>query len=174
MRIKILAHTLCLAVLASSLLGCAGYRVGSMLPPDIETVYVPTFINKTKEPLLEVDTTAAVIEEIQKDGSLQIAKEGEADSVLDVTLINFTLDPVSYRRESSNLTAARQYRMTITVSYMLRRTKDDTIASESAALSGDFVFELIGDLSSSKLRGIPGASADLAHKIVERLVETWQ
>ncbi len=123
---------------------------------------------------LALPETLERIEEIQKDGSLQIAKEGEADSVLDVTLINFTLDPVSYRRESSNLTAARQYRMTITVAYMLRRTKDDTIASESAALSGDFVFELIGDLSSSKLRGIPGASADLAHKIVERLVETWQ
>lgn len=174
MRIKILAHTLSLAVLGFGLSGCAGYRVGSMLPPDIKTVYVPTFVNKTKEPLLEVDTTAAVIEEIQKDGSLHIADKEDADSILDVTLINFSLDPVSYRRESSNLTAARQYRMTITVSYMLRRTKDDSIASESASLSGDYVFELIGDLSSSKLRGLPNASADLAHKIVERLVETWQ
>jgi hypothetical protein len=174
MRIKFLTQTLALAVLALGLPGCAGYRVGSMLPPDIKTVHVPTFVNKTKEPLLEVDTTAAVIEEIQKDGSLLIAKKDDADSILEVTLIDFSLDPVSYRKESSNLTAARQYRMTITVSYVLRRTADDTIASESASLAGDFVFELIGDLSSSKLRGIPGASADLAHKIVERLVETWQ
>ena len=174
MRTRILAHTLSLAVVAFGLSGCAGYRLGSMLPPDIKTVYIPTFVNKTKEPQLEVETTAAVREEIQKDGSLQLANENEADSILDVTLINFTLDPVSYRKESSNLTAARQYRMTITVSYTLRRRSDDSIASESPALSGDYVFELIGDLSSSKLRGLPNASADLAHKIVERLVETWQ
>ena len=174
MRIKQLASTFALAVLAYGLSGCAGYRVGSMLPPDIKTIYVPTFVNKTKEPLLEVDTTAAVIEEIQKDGSLKLAGKDEADAILDVTLINFTLDPVSYRRESSNLTAARQYRMTITVSYMLRRRSDDSIASEAPAVSGDHVFDLIGDLSSSKLRDLPNASADLAHKIVERLVESWQ
>ncbi|MFH0907889.1 MAG: LptE family protein [bacterium] len=173
MRIKLFAQTLAIAVLAFGLSGCAGYHVGSMLPPDIKTVYVPTFVNKTREPLLEVETTAAVLEEIQNDGSLQLANKEDADAILDVTLTHFSLDPVSYRRESSTKTAAREYRLTITVSYMLRRRADDSIVSEAPSVSGDAVFELIGDLSSSKLRGIPLTSTDLAHKIVERLVETW-
>lgn len=171
MRSKILAFAILAATLVH-LTGCAGYRLGSMLPPDIRTVYVPTFVNKTKEPLLEVETTAATIEEIQKDGSLQIAKESDADAILEVALIGFDLSPVTYRRDED--TAAKEYRMTITVAFVMRRTSDKTVVAESPRLSGDATFELIGNLSSSKLRGLPNASSDLAHKIVERLVETWQ
>jgi hypothetical protein len=172
MRIKFAAHILALACVAASLSGCAGYRVGSMLPPDIKTVYVPTFVNKTKEPLIEVDTTAAVIEEIQKDGSLLLADADTADAILDVTLVDFQLQPISFQRD--NQTAARQYRLVMVASYVLRRTANDTIVSESPAVSGDAVFDLIGDMSSSKLRGIPNTATDLAHKIVEQLVESWQ
>ena len=32
--------------------GCANYRLGSTLPPDVRTVYMPTCLNQTDEPLL--------------------------------------------------------------------------------------------------------------------------
>ena len=175
MRSKVLLSALLLlscAVSLSGLTGCSGYRLGSMLPPDVKSVYVPTFLNKTKEPLLEVETTSATIEEFQKDGSLQIASQDKADAILEVTLIDFDLDPVAFR--SDEATAAREYRMTITVAFVMRRTSDNTVVAESPRLSGDSTFELIGNLSSSKLRGLPNAASDLAHKIVERVVETWQ
>ena len=54
--------------------GCAGYQLGSMLPPDIKTVHVPNFTNKTQEPFIVTETTKAVLEELQLDGSLELAK----------------------------------------------------------------------------------------------------
>ena len=60
--------------LAVALTGCAGYRLGTMLPPDIQSVAVPTFINRTSEPLLESETTRAAIREFQQDGSLRDRK----------------------------------------------------------------------------------------------------
>ena len=57
------------AALTLLLTGCTGYRLGSMLPPEIKTVYVPTFANQTTEPLLEMEATDAVIVEFQQDGS---------------------------------------------------------------------------------------------------------
>ena len=59
-------------MLAIVLTGCASYQLGSMLPNDIKTVYVPTFINKTGEPMIESEATQAAIRELQKDGSLKV------------------------------------------------------------------------------------------------------
>ncbi|HEY8240524.1 MAG TPA: LptE family protein [Kiritimatiellia bacterium] len=172
MRSKLLLPIVLALASAATFSGCAGYHLGSMLPPDVASVYVPTFVNKTKEPLLEVDTTGATIEELQKDGSLKVADADTADAILEVTITEFDLSPVSFRREEE--TAAREYRMTISVAYVLRRRSDGSIVTESQRVSGDATFALIGNMSSSKLSGIPNASADLAHKIVEQLVETWQ
>lgn len=53
--------------LMCALSGCAGYKLGSNLPPGILSVAVPVFVNQTGQPSLETITTGAVIEEFQKD-----------------------------------------------------------------------------------------------------------
>ena len=67
-----------IAIVLFSLSGCTGYRLGSTLPADIKTIYVPTFVNKCGEPNLEGTATQAVLEELQKDGTLRIANRGKA------------------------------------------------------------------------------------------------
>ena len=65
-RISMLASAAVFAVLAlSTLPGCTSYRLGSMLPPGVKTVYVPTFVNETSEPFIEVDATRATIQALQ-------------------------------------------------------------------------------------------------------------
>jgi hypothetical protein len=90
--------------------GCANYRLGSMLPKDIRTVYVPTCRNQTPEPLIEQDVTRAILSQIQMDGALRGASESDADVVLEITLNRFWLDPVAY--EAGSASTANQYRMT--------------------------------------------------------------
>lgn len=162
-----------IAMIAVALLGpgCAGYRLGSMLPPDIKSVAVPTFVNRTTEPLAEVEATRAVIQEFQKDGSLKVMPEGQADAVLRVTLTDYDLAPVSFR--SDKRTAAREYRVTMLASVELVRCSDQAVVARHPRAKGEAVFELAGDLSSAKLRSLPEASEDLAHNIVEKVVEAW-
>jgi hypothetical protein len=84
---RILPITTAVVATLVMLQGCVGYRLGSTLPKDIRTVYVPTFVNATGEPQVEAETTAAAIREFQKDGTLRIAAdERSADLVLSVTL----------------------------------------------------------------------------------------
>ena len=164
-----------LALLAFGLVlsvnGCAGYRLGSMLPPDIKTVYVPTFVNKTSEPLLEVETTRAFLQELQRDGSLRVVNEEQADAVITVTLRSFSIDPVSYRTEQR--TTAREYRILLSAGVVMTRRGSGSVVVDSPNVRGDYVFPIAGDLTSSKLRGIPLAAQDLAHNIVEKIVEVW-
>ena len=170
-----LLRSLCLSlvVTAGALLGhgCAGYRLGSMLPPDIKSVAVPTFVNRTLEPMAEVEATRAAIQEFQKDGSLKVMPEGESDAVLRVTLTDYSLKPVSYR--SDKRSAAREYRVTMIASVELVRCSDQAVVARHPRAKGEAVFELAGDLSSAKLRVLPEVSEDLAHSIVEKVVEAW-
>lgn len=161
-----------LTLLALCLLpACAGYRLGSMLPPDIQTVHVPTFINDTDEPLLEIETTRAAISEIQRDGSLRIASADEADAILTVRLLDFQLQPLAY--DLNRRAAAEEYRMYITASVVLTRRDNDEIVAQSPRVTGESTFALVGDLTSAKQSALPEASRDLAHLIISRLVEAW-
>jgi hypothetical protein len=156
---------------ALSLTGCAGYQLGSMLPPDIKTVSVPTFANKTREPLLEVECTQAALREFQKDGSLQVVSADQADALLTCTILSFELQPVAYRRDIQN--AAQQYRMIIYASLVLERRSDHKVLAQNPRVRGQYVFDMTGDLTSSKAIALPETAKDLAHQIVEKVVEAW-
>jgi outer membrane lipopolysaccharide assembly protein LptE/RlpB len=153
--------------------GCVGYQLGSMLPADIRSVYIPTFANKTAEPLIEFDTTQAAIQAFQRDGSIEVSGGPEtADAVLNVTILDYDLAPVGFDRERK--TKTDEYRLTLTVSLNLVRQANQQIVVESPRVQGDYTFTVSGDLTSSKKSALPQAAQDLAHDIVETVVEAWQ
>lgn len=165
------ALTLGMALVLLTLPGCLGYRLGSTLPPDIKTIYVQLFINKCKEPLLEIDTTNATIAEFQKDGTLRIVNRDEADVLLETTLTALTLTPLRYD-QTTDKAKPNEYRLTLQVSFVLKRVKTREIMNEASVI-GESTFIFIGNLNSSKRAAIPAASEDLAKRIVEKVVETW-
>lgn len=168
---KCMAMLLGMALVLLTLPGCVGYRLGSTLPPDVKSIYVHLFINKCNEPLLEIDTTNATIAEFQKDGTLRIVPRGEADVLLETTLTAMTLTALRYDQVTDK-TKPNEYRLTLHVSFVLKRAKTREIMSEASVI-GESTFVFVGNLNSSKRAAIPGASEDLAKRIVEKVVETW-
>ena len=163
---------LALALGAGLLLpGCMGYRVGSMLPPDLKTVYVPTFINLTGEPQIETEVTRATVEAIQVDHSLEVAAEAGADAILYVTLLKYDLAPLVYQKERK--TAATEYRLVLTASVILKRRSDGKVLVDACPVSGDWTFPVVGDFTSSKVEGLPNVARELAKYIVERITDSW-
>lgn len=158
---------------ASCLTGCVGYRLGSMLPPDIRSVYIPTFVNKTDEPLIESDTTEAAIKEFQKDGTLRVVGTPEAaDALLDVTLVKYELSALAY--DTLKRTTANEYRLTLTAKVVMSSRKTGKVIAENPKVQGETTFVLSGDMTSAKRQALPAAAADLAHDMVETVVEAWQ
>lgn len=152
--------------------GCAGYRLGTMLPPDIKTVYAPTFINETGEPLVDSETTQAFIEELQLDGSLKLVEDPQlADAVLYVTVKRMRLEPLAYETERETL--AREYRLTLTAKILFERRATKEVLFERPGVQGESTFVLSGDISNGKRLALPDAAEDLAHDIVEAIVESW-
>ena len=171
MRNRIFAAILGLSVVAAVGVGGCGYMVGSTLPTGVRSVYVPIFVNKTKEPRIEFDATNATRTELQKDGTLQITSEDQADAVLKVVITGYDLEPLAY--DPNRRARTTEYRVLLTVAMVLEDIRTgETIASKSK-IQGESTFVLTGDLGAAKRDALPDAAKDLAHDIVEKLVEAW-
>lgn len=168
---RVIAVALLSAVLLPVVSGCAGYRLGSMLPEDIESIYIPTIRNATNEPLVEIETTQALLRELQTDGSLKIASENLADAVLDIQINQFRLIPLVFSREDRSRPA--EYTVQLTAAFRLVRASDGAVVASNPRVSGDFFVPFVSDLTSAKRRVLPDVARDLAHKIVELIVESW-
>ena len=160
---------LCAALL--TLPGCAGYQLGSTLPPGIRTVHVPIVINETNEPDVESETTRALIQELQKEGSLRVVSEDQADLVLQVKVRHVTTDAIRYRRDRA--TTGSEYRMLMQADISVVRRADKSVFLERADVAGEATFVLAGDLRTGKRNALPIAARDLSHDIVEAVVESW-
>ena len=148
-----------------------GYRLGTTLPPDIRSVYVPAFENRTREPQLEAEATQATIREIQRDGTLRLASADDADAILTVVLTAVSEESLRFSRDATD--SAEEYRLRIEgeMSLVKRATGERIIDSRN--VQGRAVFEFIGDMTSSRQAAIPEASQDLARAIVSAFVEHW-
>lgn len=157
--------------LLSGLSGCAGYRLGTNLPPGIRSIAVPAFVNETTQPTLESVTTGATIQEFQKDGSLKVLPRDQADSVVEVRLTRYTLTPLRYRKDRT--TTAREYRLTLTADVTFKQLSDNRVLAHITGVEGYADFESLSDLPSAQLAALPKAAQDLAHRIVKVVVEFW-
>ncbi len=163
--------TLVVLLALTILNGCVGYQLGSMLPADIKTVHVPTFINDTSEPLIESEATQATVIRLQQDGSLKVVKQAQADAILEVELKEYKLEPVSFERNKE--TRANEYRIILKANVVLKRAATDEVIVQIPKVSGEADFIFSGNLSSAKQSAFPEAARDLAHDIVEKVVEAW-
>lgn len=166
-----LAATATAVALAAAAAGCAGYRLGSSLPPGIRSVHVPTALNQTGEPLIENEITRALISEIQRDGALRAAPLESADAVLTVTLRRHDFSPIAYQRATRS--EPDEYRLTLEASFTLTRADGDAILAEASSARGEGVARLAGDFGAAKRAALPEAARDLARDVVRRLVEHW-
>jgi hypothetical protein len=168
-NILIVLPLLCLQLAVS---GCAsmGYTLGASLPPGVKSVHVPPFQNASDEPTIETAATKAAIEEFQKDGSVKVVSEENADAIVHVKITSVKLETVSLNRDNTQKT--KEYRLKIAASVeFVRRKTNEVILKRN--VEGEYKMTPTGDISAAKKLTIPLASKDLAHKIVECVVEYW-
>ena len=160
----------CWLICVSLVMGGCGYRVGSSLPAGLKTVYVPAFQNTSGEPQIDTLGTSAVLQEFQKDGTLEVADETFADCILKVTVTKFDIEAVRYDKDKRKTT--KEYRLRIDADYVFSRVATGEVIQKGTVF-GETQFEPAGDLASSKRAAIPAGCQNLAHEIVKAVVEVW-
>ena len=117
-------------VVVSSFAGC-GYTNATQLPPDLRSIYIPTFINAipldstfTYEAGLESRVTNAIINRFIFDGNLKVVDKIErADMVLLGEIIRYEQEPVGFKRDEG----VEEYRLFIVTKLTMQRTSDDSV-----------------------------------------------
>lgn len=162
-------------LLSCTLLGC-GYTSQTVLPGNIQTIYVDTVKNdipidrlSVYQPGLEMDLTNAIIRRLQVDGNLTVVEGQEADAVLETTLIAFEQEGVRFSR----LESVQEFRLFVVVSMRLVNPTTQEVYWEEANFSGDTDYFVSNVRSLALSEATRRAINNLAKNIVDRIVEDW-
>ncbi len=178
----ILAVAGAIAVAALGMTAGCGYTTRSVLPAQMNTIYIAPFVNKIDistessnskyrvyRPMLESDVTRVVTNKFLFDGSLKPVPRDTADASLEGELIEFRRDPLRYTPNDD----VEEYRLNIVVSLRCIDNRTGALLWQDARLTGDTTYFTIGPSAISEDAAIPKALDDLARRIVERTVEQW-
>lgn len=114
-------------LLAILLLSACGYHLpgrSSNLPPDVRTLYIELFSNRTTEPLLENFITDRVVDRFARTDRLRLVETRMgADAVLSGIVTGYSTTPISYDRRD----VITEYRSFMTISVVLRQKSDERV-----------------------------------------------
>jgi outer membrane lipopolysaccharide assembly protein LptE/RlpB len=114
-----------LTFFAVLLAGCGYQMVGkeTHVPPGINSIAIPTFVNQTFEPGIEVPFTQGFLREFIQDRRVKVVGRDEADSVLEGIIKSFQLSSVSYDQSG----IALEYQTTVVIDLTLKKKTGEII-----------------------------------------------
>lgn len=115
---------ICMAVL----MGC-GYQMVGMethVPPGLTSLAVPTFLNKTFEPGIEIPFTQALLREFVLDRRVKVVDRAQADSILEGVVTGFQIFPVSFNAAGQVV----EYQTLVTLDLILKNREGKVIWEE--------------------------------------------
>lgn len=108
-------------------LGGCGYHFSGQennLPPEIRSLYIELFANRTTEPFLENLITNQATEEFARSRSLHLTEDlTRSDAVLSGTVSAYSTYPISFGRNDE----ITEYRSDMTLDAVLYRTSDGKV-----------------------------------------------
>lgn len=135
---------------------------GSALPPNIRTVFIPLFENKTPEFGIDQQITDLLISAITRDNTLKIAGSRDADARLAGSILQVEDRAGQYDQNEQ----ASDYRITITVRVAFEVVKKRSSLWEETLTQW-------GTYSSDRNDGIRQAVEKLSADILNRTVSGW-
>lgn len=125
------------------LLAACGYQFRGKqnnLPPDVKSIAIPVFKNRTNEIRIEQIFTDAVIFQFTRSQMVRVVSEGQANAVLDGTVERVEIVDVALTSGDTS----RQRRITIWVNAKLIRKRDGKVLWENRSLWQNATYNVAG------------------------------
>jgi outer membrane lipopolysaccharide assembly protein LptE/RlpB len=105
--------------------GCGYQMVGkeTHVPSGITSIAIPTFVNQSYEPGIEVPFTQAFLKEFIQDRRVKVVDRNQADSILEGVIKSFDLASVSYDRSGFVL----EYQTTVVIDLTLKKKNGEVL-----------------------------------------------
>lgn len=156
------------------LCGC-GYRIGSLMHPQIESIAIAPVVNETVAYNLAPQVRGLLCETFQQDGSLQLKRESDADCILYSRITGIVFKESkwsSYNANDEDNIIPVEWTVSINIEYTV------VIPGELKPLcrgkaSGSAKFMTGADMEAGRTSGIRQAAFDASKNIVHRVTEAW-
>jgi outer membrane lipopolysaccharide assembly protein LptE/RlpB len=161
------------ALIACTLLGGCGYKLGEIRPTpmrSVRTLAVPTFKNRTYEPRVEVLLADTLIKTLQEDGTYTITSDDTADAILYCTLNK--VERRSVRSVQNNVLATAEFGLFLDISYQVSDRVTGSILKRGR-VRGSTSFFSNSDLQTTERQAIPVAARDAAIQLTVDVAEGW-
>lgn len=165
----------CTALLILLLVGCGYSFSGSIRSayPDIKTVYVDTFTNKTSEPNIENIFRSAFSSEIVQRGHFKLASSrAEAGATFRGTILSIQVAPLAYK---SGTSFSAEDRITITLELFLEDTAKGKTLWSNSGFTGtvDYPVTAVGATESSRRNALTKLASDSAEKVYRLMMSDF-
>ncbi len=155
-------------LLACSLLfGCYSFR--GQVAGDIKSLAIPTFSNESSEFGLSETVTDELLRGFQRDGTLRIVPETQADAVLIGTLINARDEPYTARSGTEITVDEYRFSMTCRIELVIRETGETKWTQNFSAWS---IYPYGGDLANRE-QAVTESTTKLVEDLLNKIVGSW-
>jgi outer membrane lipopolysaccharide assembly protein LptE/RlpB len=116
--------------------GCGYHLVGkdTHLPPGVTSVAIPTLVNQTLEPGIEIVFTQAFLQEFIKDKRVKVVDRKEADSILEGVIKSFYVYSASFDKSGYAL----EYQTVVTMDITLKRKNGEILWQDKDVLEREW------------------------------------
>jgi hypothetical protein len=150
--------------------GCAGYRLGPVNGQIAreKSVQINPFTNRTLEPSLGDAVTTQLRQEVQRDGTFQLASHNDGDIVVSGVVTHYVRVQVS--ASATDVLTTVDYRLDIRAQVTARdRSTGKVIFDQS--VTGKTLMRVTNDLTSAERQSLPLLADDLAKNVTTLLAE---
>ncbi len=157
-----------LLIVACSLLSSC-YSFKGQVAGDVKTLAIPTFTNESSEFGLSETVTDQLIRGFQKDGTLRIVSESNADAILVGTLTDAKDEPYTARSGTEITVDEYRFSMMCRIDLVIRETGEVKWTQNFPAWS---IYAYGGDLSNRET-AVTEATTKLVEDLLNKIVGSW-
>lgn len=162
-----------IALFALFFTGC-GYRVGSLMHPQIKSIAIAPVTNDTMMFNVAAQMRGLLAECFQSDGSLKLVNEGTADCILYAKVTSATFSQVSWSDSNDDdefLPNQWGVNISAKITVMIPGRAEPLIKETS--ISGSSQFSGGPDLETSRTSAVRQACFAAAKQAVSKVTEAW-
>ena len=150
--------------------GCAGYKLGPVngMVAREKSIQINPFANQTLEPRLGDAVTAQLRQQLQSDGTFQLASHDDGDIVVSGAVTHDFRYEVSFA--ASDILTVRDYRLEA-IAQVTARSRSTGKIILNQPVTGRTLIRVTTDLSSTERQALPLLATDLAQNITALLAE---
>jgi hypothetical protein len=169
------------AAVLVGLAGCATYRAGSLMHPQVKTVAVGEFSNATDVPQLGPWLRQRLADQFMLDGSLRLTTLDRADIVVSGRITDVTMAQIAAvkarsdraRADDRNAYQGEIYRTEVSVQFDTTLRRDERTVLPRQTVRGHADFPRLPDIEMARQDSLKQATVDAAARIVAQITEAW-